>query len=210
MMQSLVAQPARSSVAAACRERSYSNGRPTAGRSMIQLHVRMQTVLVRASLNKFDRDSQLEESDFDRETARLAVRMLTARAAGMVLQNVAQVDDFKAAWLQEHFKQNPPIEGNDFLTNLLEAKPVYATDPYTGAGHHINPAAIANAVLVTREALAAKLSKSITPKVQDANIGIMRSHLERHTYVSGSNDDVKPSFRQYRNRQQPQQQRLTQ
>jgi hypothetical protein len=41
--------------------------------------------------------------------------------------------------------QNPPIEGNDFLANLLEAKPVYATDPYTGAAYHINPAAIANA-----------------------------------------------------------------
>jgi hypothetical protein len=27
-----------------------------------------------------------------------------------------------------------------------------------------------------------------------------------HRYVSGSNDDVKPSFRQYRKRQQPQQQ----
>lgn len=27
----------------------------------------------------------------------------------------------------------------------MEAKPVYATDPYTGATYHINPAAIANA-----------------------------------------------------------------
>uniref|UniRef100_A0A383VD67 Uncharacterized protein n=1 Tax=Tetradesmus obliquus TaxID=3088 RepID=A0A383VD67_TETOB len=163
-----------------------------------------------ACSNKQGKDPALEESDFDRETARLAVRMLTARAAGMVLQNVAEVDDFKAAWLQEHFKQNPPIEGNEFLANLLEAKPVYATDPYTGATYHINPAAIANAVLVTREALAAKLSRSITPKVADANIAIMRSHLERHTYVSGSNDDVKPSFRQYRKRPQHQQQRLAQ
>jgi hypothetical protein len=41
--------------------------------------------------------------------------------------------------------QNPPLEGDDFLTNLLEAKPVYATDPFTGAAYHINPAAIANA-----------------------------------------------------------------
>jgi hypothetical protein len=37
------------------------------------------------------------------------------------------------------------------------------------------------AVLVTREALAGKLAQSIAPKVQDANISIMRSHLERHT-----------------------------
>lgn len=61
--------------------------------------------MLSCSSNTPDKDPQLEESDFDRETARLAVRMLTARAAGMVLQNVAQVDDFKAAWLQEHFKQ---------------------------------------------------------------------------------------------------------
>lgn len=64
------------------------------------------------------------------------------------------------------------------------------------------------AVIVTREALAQKLAKSIMPKVQDANIDIMRTHLERHTYVSGSNDDVKPSFRHYRKRQQAQRQRL--
>jgi hypothetical protein len=31
------------------------------------------------------------------ETARLAVRMLTARAAGMVLQNISQVDTFRYA-----------------------------------------------------------------------------------------------------------------
>lgn len=61
--------------------------------------------LLSCSSNKQGKDPALEESDFDRETARLAVRMLTARAAGMVLQNVAEVDDFKAAWLQEHFKQ---------------------------------------------------------------------------------------------------------
>jgi len=38
-----------------------------------------------------------------RETAHLAVRMLTARAAGVVLRNISQVDSFKAAWLEEYF-----------------------------------------------------------------------------------------------------------
>jgi hypothetical protein len=61
--------------------------------------------MLSCSASKPGKDYQLEETDFDRETARLAVRMLTARAAGMVLQNVSHVDDFKAAWLQEHFKQ---------------------------------------------------------------------------------------------------------
>jgi hypothetical protein len=62
-------------------------------------------LMLSCSPQKQDKDPEHEESDFDKETARLAVRMLTARAAGIVLQNVAQVDDFKAAWLQEHFKQ---------------------------------------------------------------------------------------------------------
>lgn len=38
-----------------------------------------------------------------RETAHLAVRMLTARAAGMVLRNISQVDSFKAEWMEEYF-----------------------------------------------------------------------------------------------------------
>lgn len=55
--------------------------------------------------DKPESDPRLEESDFDKETARLTLRMLTARAAGIVLQNVAEVDTFKAQWLQEHFKK---------------------------------------------------------------------------------------------------------
>lgn len=33
----------------------------------------------------------------------MAVRMLTARAAGVVLRNISQVDSFKAAWMEEYF-----------------------------------------------------------------------------------------------------------
>lgn len=142
--------------------------------------------------------SMPEETDFDRETARLALRMLTARAAAAVLTNVAQVDDFKAAWLKEFIQQNPPIEGNAFLQALMEARPVYCMDPYSGARHYVNPAAIANAVLVTREALAERLAKGLTPKVADANMSLLRQHLEAHTYVSGSNNVQRASFRAYR------------
>lgn len=39
-----------------------------------------------------------------RETGRLALRMLTARAAAVVLQNISQVDTFKATWLQDYCK----------------------------------------------------------------------------------------------------------
>lgn len=31
--------------------------------------------------------------------------MLTARAAGIVLRNISQVDSFKAQWLEEYFTQ---------------------------------------------------------------------------------------------------------
>eukprot|EP00879_Flechtneria_rotunda_P027843 GHRR01029856.1.p1 GENE.GHRR01029856.1~~GHRR01029856.1.p1 ORF type:complete len:156 (-),score=46.39 GHRR01029856.1:494-961(-) len=136
-----------------------------------------------------------------RETTRLTIRMLTARAAGLVLQNISEVDQFQALWIKEHFKQNPPIEGNTFLQGLLETKPVCAKDPY-GTTHYINPAQIANAVLLTREVLAQKLTKTLGPRVQDANMAVMRGHLETHTYVSGTLNETKSSFKQYRKGQQ--------
>ena len=94
--------------------------------------------------------------------------------------------------------QHPPIEGNVFLAALMEARPVYSIDPHTGTKRCINPAAVASAVLSTREALAQQLSKTLPTKVQDANVTIMRSHVETHTYVSGTNLDVKPTFRHKR------------
>eukprot|EP00878_Enallax_costatus_P018985 GHUV01020013.1.p1 GENE.GHUV01020013.1~~GHUV01020013.1.p1 ORF type:complete len:149 (+),score=28.17 GHUV01020013.1:633-1079(+) len=94
--------------------------------------------------------------------------------------------------------QNPPLEGNTFLANLLNAKPVHGVNPYTGATYHVNPAQIASAVLATREALAAKLARNLEVKVSDANIDVMRTHLETHTYVSGSNNERRPSYRHYR------------
>lgn len=104
--------------------------------------------------------------------------------------------------------QHPPIEGNAFLASLMEAKPVCSVDPYTGATQVINPAAIASAVLSTREVLAKQLAKNLTSHVQDANVTLMRTHLETHTYVSGTNDEVKPSFRQYRSRKEQRHQLL--
>lgn len=94
--------------------------------------------------------------------------------------------------------QHPPIEGNTFLAGLLEERPVYSIDPHSGAKRYINPAGIASAVLTTREALAQQLAKTLAGKVSDANVSIMRTHLETHTYVSGTNMEVKPSFRHKR------------
>lgn len=84
----------------------------------------------------------------------------------------------------------------------MQARPVASVDPYSGTTHFINPSQIAAAVLATREALAAKLARGLVPRVADANMAVLRSHLEAHTYVSGSNNDRRPSYRQYRGGQQ--------
>lgn len=94
--------------------------------------------------------------------------------------------------------QHPPIEGNAFLSGLFEARPVYSIDPVSGSKRHINPAAIANAVLTTRESLATQLSKTLPGKVSESNMSIMREHLETHTYVSGTNIELRPTFRSRR------------
>lgn len=82
-----------------------------------------------------------------------------------------------------------------FLAGLFETRPMYSVDPQSGTKRYINPAAIATAVLTTRQALAQQLVKTLPTKVHDDNVTIMRTHLETHTYVSGTNEEVKPTFR---------------
>jgi hypothetical protein len=104
----------------------------------------------------------------------------------------------RAQWLKDHFAHNPPIEGDTFITQLMNTKPVYSVDPYSGQTYFINPPQVSAAILATREQLAQKLAKNLCSTVTQANVDILRTHLEQHTYVSGSNNDSKISYRQYR------------
>ena len=85
-----------------------------------------------------------------------------------------------------------------FLSRLMSERPRMEVDPYTGNTHHITPVTLANRIMATREDLIQDVSKLIGPQVHKDNVLILRTHLEAHTYVSGTNEEKKPNYRGYR------------
>jgi len=138
------------------------------------------------------------EDMFSRDCANTVVRVLTAKAVQKVLMQMGPVDGFTAKWLNSYCADHPPLEGNAFLSRLMSERPRMEVDPYTGNTHHITPVTLANRIMATREDLVQDVSKLIGPQVHKDNVLILRTHLEAHTYVSGTNEEKKPNYRGYR------------
>lgn len=74
-----------------------------------------------------------------------------------------------------------------FVLELLKQRPKYATDKISGKDHYISPPALANRVMVAREALAGGMKKFDFPKyMARTNTEVFRQHLESSSYTSGS------------------------
>jgi hypothetical protein len=83
----------------------------------------------------------------------------------------------------------------------MHEPPVALVDPYTGRSHTIAPSRLAAGVLTVREELARHVAAALPGAVAASNVGVLRDHLERHTYVSGSADaPPRASYREYRSR----------
>jgi hypothetical protein len=61
--------------------------------------------------------------------------------------------------------------------------------PVCACSHHRTP-----------QELASQVAKALPAAVAASNVGVMREHLERHTYVSGTADAPRTSYRDYRRR----------
>jgi hypothetical protein len=88
---------------------------------------------------------------------------------------------------------------SQFITKLMKARPTYEIDPYTGMMMDINPLHLANRIMATRDLLIKNTTLLAPEQVAKDNVKILRRHLEAHTYVSGSSETQKPSYRAYRN-----------
>jgi hypothetical protein len=74
-----------------------------------------------------------------------------------------------------------------FVLDLLKQRPTYATDKINGRDHYISPPALANRVMVAREALAGGMKKFDFPTyMARTNTEVFRQHLESSSYTSGS------------------------
>ncbi|KAI8470125.1 MAG: hypothetical protein J3K34DRAFT_459013 [Monoraphidium minutum] len=136
---------------------------------------------------------------FDTDTTQVVIRCLTARAVQRVLLSLQEVDGWAAKWLNGYCANHPPLGGDEFIAGLMLEAPAALVDPYTGGVHHVHPARLAAGVLAARQELAGHVAAALPGAVAAGSVGVLRRHLEEHTYVSGSAEaPPRASFRTYR------------
>ena len=126
---------------------------------------------------------------FCRETAGVLLRVITARAVKLLLTQLQELDMLQAQWFNNYCAENPPTEGDKFIADLFNAKGVVVFDPNTQHNHHIDPQNLAHRLLQVRGDMASNVTLDLPNFVKRRNTGVLRTHLERNTFVSGSNDD---------------------
>ncbi|KAL4443759.1 hypothetical protein ABPG75_011496 [Micractinium tetrahymenae] len=129
-------------------------------------------------------DEDWENSQFDRETAALVLKVLTAKATQRLLLQLQELDGFKAQWLTNYCSEHPPSESK-FLLGLLRQKATTVLDASTATTHTIDPANLAHRIVQIRSEMAATMLKF--PKyVEVQTTEVLRQHLMSSTYVSGT------------------------
>ena len=68
----------------------------------------------------------------------------------------------------------------------MAERPVALVDPRSGRAHVVSPTALATGVLTVRGELARHVARAVEPAAARGAVGVLRAHLEQHTYVSGS------------------------
>jgi hypothetical protein len=63
------------------------------------------------------------------------------------------------------------------------------TDPNTQTSHNIDPQNLAHRLLQIRDDMAKKSTLDLPAYVERCNTQVLRTHLERNTFVSGSNEN---------------------
>lgn len=97
-----------------------------------------------------------------------------------------ELDIIVAQWLNNYAAENPPTEGNAFIADLFNAKGTVVVDPATKISHHVDPQNLAHRILQVREDMAKKATLDLPGFVERQNTLVIRKHLERNTFVSGS------------------------
>lgn len=133
-------------------------------------------------------DDQCEPNPFDEETAKVLLRVLTARSVKKLLTQLQELDLHQAQWFNNYAAENPPTEGDKFITELFNAKGVVVMDSANNTSHHIDPQNLAHRLLQIRIDMARRTTLDLPGFTERHNTDVLRSHLTRNTFVSGSND----------------------
>lgn len=97
-----------------------------------------------------------------------------------------ECDLLVAQWLNNFAADHPPTDGNKFVAHLLDQRGTQVTDPTTRSVHTVDPQILARRILIIRDDLARNATYNLPDYVERENTAILRSHLEKNTFVSGS------------------------
>lgn len=114
-----------------------------------------------------------------------------------------ECDLLVAQWLNNFAAENPPTSGNKFVSLLIDQPGTQVTDPTTRSVHTVDPQVLARRVLIIRDDLARNATYSLPEYVERQNTSILRSHLEKNTFVSGSSGAQYSERRGYYRRRKP-------
>jgi len=115
---------------------------------------------------------------------------MTARSVKRLIYQLQELDVVVAQWMNNYAAENPPTTGNEFIIDLFNAKGTVVVDPTTKTSHNIDPQNLAHRILLIRSDMARNATLKLPGFVELENTGVLRKHLERNTFVSGSHTDV--------------------
>jgi len=130
-------------------------------------------------------------TDFERETQIVLTRVLTARATQLVLAQLNTASPHIYEWLTNFTRECPPIEGDEFLLKLMKRQPYTNIDPATKSTMIIHPVTLAQQVLAARDELAGASAKGLVHHVKNANLDVIKTHLNQNHYTLSRKAPIK-------------------
>jgi hypothetical protein len=123
-----------------------------------------------------------------RDTAKVLLKVLTARSVQRLLYQLQELDMITAQWMNNYAADHSPMTGNQFIEELFNAKGTIVVEKATGTKHTIDPQNLAHRILMIRNDMAKKATLSLPEFVDMEDANVMRNHLTKNTFVSGSHD----------------------
>lgn len=133
-------------------------------------------------------DDQCDPNPFDTETAKVLLKVLTARSVKRLLIQLQELDMITAQWLNNYAAENSPMTGNEFIEKLFDVKGTVIIDKPTATKRTIDPQNLAHRILIIRNDMAKKATLSLPEYVDREDGNVMRKHLVKNTFVSGAHD----------------------
>lgn len=133
-------------------------------------------------------DDHYEGDQFDREVGQVVLKVLTAKAVQRLLVILGEYDLIVQNWFHQWCAEHPPTTGNAFVDELMQCKGVVIHDNPTQSDHSVDPQNLAHRILQMRSDMSTRLAGGMIRYTELENMGVIRKHLERATYMSGSHE----------------------